>query len=159
MPSLHRPICSCPSGTSGDPYGRGCITIDVSFECSTDSDCVRPLGCVNARCVDLCVGNPCETGLLCKTVDILPLRAVACVCPDGDRVAPDSGCRTLPEADCSSDLDCSYSQTCRRGKCVDACKASSCGHNALCESTDHVSRCICPPGYIGNPRIECNPGT
>lgn len=156
---LHRPVCECLPSHSGDPYTRGCIHVQQSDECTTDSDCARPLGCVNARCVDLCQGNPCETDLICKPVDILPLRAVACVCPDGGRVAPDTGCRSPPEAECSTDPECEKSQICQRGKCIDACKASPCGYNALCETNDHLSRCTCPPGYIGNPRIECNTGT
>lgn len=155
----HRPICTCPPGRSGDPYLRGCTTTQITPECTTDADCSSPLACVNSRCADLCIGNPCEEGLICKTVDILPLRAVACVCPDGGRMAPDSGCRAPPEAECSADSDCANSQTCRRGTCVEACRADPCGHNAICDSVDHVSRCICPPGYNGNPRFECNPGT
>lgn len=155
---LHQPICSCPPGYSGDPYLRGCMTVQLTDECVNDSDCPRPLGCVNAKCIDLCQYNPCDTGLICKTVDILPLRAVACVCPEEGRIAPDKGCRPPPEAECSADLDCSSIETCRRGKCIEACKAAPCGHNALCEAVEHVSRCSCPPGYLGNPRIECNTG-
>jgi hypothetical protein len=151
----HRPICSCAPGLSGDAYLRGC-TKEITTECTRDADCSAPLACVNARCTDLCLANPCDVGLLCKTVDILPLRAVACVCPDGGRVAPDSGCRSPPEAECSADSDCALSQMCRRGTCVEACKADPCGQNALCESVDHSSLCVCAPGYIGNPRKECN---
>lgn len=153
----HRPVCDCPPGRSGDPYLRGC-TKDVTDECKTDADCNAPLACVNARCTDLCLGNPCEAALLCKIVDILPLRAVACVCPDDGHVAPDSGCRAPPSAECTTDSECALSQICRRGSCVDACKADPCGLNALCESNDHASRCTCPQAYYGNPRIECNPG-
>lgn len=154
----HRPECSCPPGRSGDPYSRGCAERDVGPECTSDSECSAPLACVNARCVDLCASSPCETGLVCRTVEVLPLRAVACVCPDGGRVAPDSGCRTPPDADCSADADCANSQTCRRGSCVEACKADPCGLNAVCESVDHASRCSCPPEYSGNPRTECSLG-
>ncbi|XP_028157244.1 uncharacterized protein LOC114350564 isoform X7 [Ostrinia furnacalis] len=151
----HRPVCTCRSGLSGDPYLQGCGK-QVTTECVTDSDCASPLACVNARCTDLCLTNPCDVGLICKTVDILPLRAVACVCPDGGRVAPDSGCRSPPEAECSADLDCALSQVCRRGSCVDACRVNPCGQNALCESVDHAAHCTCPQGYYGNPKIECN---
>lgn len=156
--SNHRPTCTCLPGTSGDPYVRGCGTTLSTPECSKDIDCASPLACVNSQCIDLCLSNPCDEGLICKTVDILPLRAVACVCPEGGRVAPNNGCRPPPAAECSSDVECGASETCRRGGCVEACRAAPCGYNALCESIDHVSRCSCPPGYIGNPRIECNSG-
>lgn len=151
----HRPVCTCQPGLFGEPYLQGCTTQTTS-ECVTDSDCASPLACVNARCTDLCSTNPCDVGLICKTVDILPLRAVACVCPDGGRVAPDSGCRSPPEPQCSADTDCALSQVCRRGSCVDACKVDRCGQNALCESADHAAHCTCPQGYYGNPKIECN---
>lgn len=91
-------------------------------------------------------------------MDVLPLRAVACVCPDGGRVAPDKGCRAPPQGECTTDAECPNTETCRRGSCVESCRADPCGQNALCESVDHTSRCTCAPGYVGNPRIECNPG-
>lgn len=153
----HRAECTCPAGRTGDPYGRGCSKEHDDTECTTDADCLAPFACVNARCIDLCLGNPCDSGLICKIVDVLPLRAVACICPDGGRVAPDNGCRAPPEAQCSVDSECANSQTCRRGSCVESCKADPCGQNALCESIDHTSRCTCAQGYTGNPRIECNP--
>lgn len=156
----HRAICSCPPGRTGDPYGRGCDAKVPALECTADSDCASPLGCVNSRCVDLCAGDPCGPGLICRPVDTLPLRAVACSCPDGGRVVPgaEAACRSPPAPECSSDVECASAQTCRRGSCVDVCRADPCGINALCEGRDHISRCSCPPGYLGNPRIECNPG-
>lgn len=154
----HRAICTCPQDRTGDPYVRGCSTPQSIAQCATDADCSAPLACVNSQCTDLCLGNPCDDGLICNTVDVLPLRAVACVCPDGGRVAPNTGCRAPPEAECSVNSDCSNSQTCYRGNCVDSCKVDPCGQNALCESVEHTTRCTCPPGYNGNPRIECNPG-
>lgn len=155
----HRAVCTCSPGSSGDAYVRGCsTTTTLDFECSADADCPAPLACVNARCTDLCTGAPCDPGLVCNTVDVLPLRAVACVCPEGGRAAPDSGCRPPPSAECSVDADCALTQTCRRGSCVEACRADPCGQNALCESIDHASQCTCPPGYTGNARLECNSG-
>ncbi|XP_037295454.1 uncharacterized protein LOC119189544 isoform X2 [Manduca sexta] len=156
-PQNHRAVCSCPPGRSGDAYLRGCATVGVTKECATDADCSSPLACVNARCSDLCLSNPCEDGLNCNIVDVLPLRAVACICPDGGRAATGNGCKTPPEAECSVHSDCASSQVCHRSSCVEACRADPCGQNALCESIDHSSRCLCPLGYIGNPRIECNP--
>lgn len=154
----HRAICSCPPGRSGDPYSRGCVADAPTVECTKDADCSAPLGCVNSRCVDLCLGSPCGPGLICRPVDTLPLRAVACSCPDGGRTSQESECRALPAPECTSDSECASSQACRRGSCVDLCKAEPCGINALCEGRDHISRCSCPPGYFGNPRVECNPG-
>lgn len=154
----HRAICTCPPGHTGDAYLHGCSILHDTTECATDFDCASPLACVNSLCTDLCSGNPCVPGLICNTVDILPLRAVACICPDGGRVAPDSSCRAPPEAECSSDSNCANSQICHRSSCVEACRSDPCGRNALCESVDHMSRCSCPLGYIGNPRIECNSG-
>lgn len=50
--------------------------------------------------------------------------------------------------DCPRDKAC-FSQRCR-DPCVDAC-----GLNALCTVVNHQAVCSCPPGFFGEPRVQC----
>lgn len=50
--------------------------------------------------------------------------------------------------DCARDKAC-FSQRCR-DPCVDAC-----GLNAICQVVNHQAVCSCPPGYYGEPRVQC----
>ena len=57
--------------------------------------------------------------------------------------------------ECYVDDDCGYSDICYKGSCADACRLSQCGANAKCESSLHSAKCLCLPGYTGNPRSAC----
>lgn len=35
------------------------------------------------------------------------------------------------------------------------CAKASCGKNSVCQQTKSHVECLCPPGYIGNPNIQC----
>jgi hypothetical protein len=59
---------------------------------------------------------------------------------------------------CRLDSDCSDSDKCIRSHCVQACQVDMCGVNAVCNSHGHRAICSCPPGYEGNPHIECTKG-
>jgi hypothetical protein len=59
---------------------------------------------------------------------------------------------------CTLDSDCSDSDKCVRSHCVKACQVDMCGVNAVCNSYGHRALCSCPPGYEGNPHIECTKG-
>lgn len=62
----------------------------------------------------------------------------------------------LQEPGCQSDSDCSDSEKCVYGRCTEACRVDFCGINAQCKSQYHRALCTCPPGYVGNPHIECS---
>lgn len=53
------------------------------------------------------------------------------------------------------DQDCRDPERCVQGSCLEACRIDSCGLNAQCISRGHQAHCSCPPGYVGNPHIEC----
>ena len=60
------------------------------------------------------------------------------------------------KAECEIDNDCQRSEKCNKGSCIEACRLTYCGSNAICESGYHSAKCICLPGYTGDPRTSCN---
>lgn len=57
---------------------------------------------------------------------------------------------------CRSDSECPPREACINRECVDVCKTTQCGINAICRSDyNHRAQCECLPGYRGNPQIEC----
>ena len=60
------------------------------------------------------------------------------------------------KAECYVDDDCATSDICNKGSCVDACRLSHCGSNAICEAGYHSAKCVCLPGFTGDPRTACN---
>ena len=59
---------------------------------------------------------------------------------------------------CRVDSDCRDPDRCVQGSCQLACRVDQCGVNAQCDSQHHRAVCSCPPGYVGNPHIECTIG-
>ena len=60
------------------------------------------------------------------------------------------------KAECEIDNDCQRSEKCNKGSCIEACRLTYCGSNSICESGYHSAKCICLPGYTGDPRTSCN---
>jgi hypothetical protein len=58
-------------------------------------------------------------------------------------------------AGCNSDLECPLTQACISRSCQNPCIYEQCGSEAVCEPTNHRARCVCPPGYLGDPRVAC----
>ena len=58
--------------------------------------------------------------------------------------------------ECYVDDDCATSDICNKGSCVDACRLSKCGSNAICEAGFHSAKCVCLPGYTGDARTACH---
>ncbi len=113
----HRALCTCPPGTTGDPYTQcvpskllslvilsqqsyfQMIYLHLKFshffplvkvgECDNDSECPDNRACNQHQCV-----NPCESGLPCgKNAQCTPTghRAV-CKCPTGWAGDPSTEC-------------------------------------------------------------------
>ena len=59
------------------------------------------------------------------------------------------------KAECEIDDHCKRTEKCNKGSCVEACRLMYCGSNAICESGFHSAKCICTPGYTGNPQTSC----
>jgi hypothetical protein len=53
---------------------------------------------------------------------------------------------------CEADEECPLDKACHNTLCVNPCQ---CGINAECTVINHKPLCYCPPGYSGNPEIEC----
>lgn len=63
---------------------------------------------------------------------------------------PYEGCR--PE--CVLNSDCPENKACINNKCEDPCPGV-CGSNAQCQTVNHIPKCSCVFGYIGNPYENC----
>lgn len=47
-------------------------------------------------------------------------------------------------------------QSCINSECIDACRITQCGINAICKVDGyHKARCYCQDGYLGNPYAIC----
>ena len=71
---------------------------------------------------------------------------------------------------CASDSECPTDKACIYTFCLNPCycglntewgcvseqdKPLNCGLNAGCIVTQHKPLCFCPPGYSGDPKVEC----
>lgn len=81
-----------------------------------------------------------------------------CQCPPDTYTDPNGRCKAIihVEQQCHIDSDCNTVEKCIKGSCIEACKVDICGINAQCKSLNHQALCTCPPGYVGNPHIECS---
>ncbi len=87
---------------------------------------------------------------------VSPLGVAVCRCKSGYFPKPDTitGCGHQ----CDDDDDCSNSQNCANGRCVNICEEGICGVNALCEPRNRRAICRCPSGYSGDPFTRCSAG-
>lgn len=85
---------------------------------------------------------------------VSPLGVAVCRCKAGFFPKPDTITGCGPQ--CSSDEECSNSQNCAAGRCVNICDDGICGINALCEPRNRRAICRCPSGYSGDPFTRCN---
>lgn len=155
----HQPVCSCLPGLLGNPYVQCSRQLDEA-QCTSDSNCPSYLTCVNRRCENPCArSDVCDLQQTCTVLDTLPIRAVVCKCPPDTITDARGHCKPIryDEVGCRSDEECTDSDKCVHGTCVIACSIDRCGINAQCESKLHRGLCSCPPGYTGNPHIECSP--
>lgn len=124
--------------------------------CRTHSDCPASLSCTNGQCEDPCSahGSPCGINALCRVSNH---RAV-CLCPEGYQGEPSQECYQL---ECHHDDDCEANKRCSEyGVCTNPClQHSVCGFNAQCRVINRKAQCSCPPGHVGNPKINCKKGT
>lgn len=167
--------CTCSHGSVGDPYNEGC---QPSVECASNNDCPNEGECyqndITRKCRDVCENTICGTNAECIAVDHIG----HCTCRDGyfGDPMPDKGCRPKlvncrTTADCAANTycygdvcsppcqntdECQNNEICLQGQCLDPCKIkSSCGMNANCAMNNHVKSCNCPPGFTGEPDVEC----
>lgn len=127
-PNLFTSVCSCPSGTSGNPFE----------ECHKYQD-------------NLCDPNPCEPNSVCKQIDGFG-RHVECNCLPGYTKNTNYLCS---KDRCDSDEECADDQACRNQTCTNPCEGS-CGKKAICQTKGHKPACACPPGSAGNALTVCH---
>lgn len=133
--------CSCPPGTTGDPYLTGCYMDKI--QCSSDGDCnenercVQPGKCIcpppyfvdnkdNNRCKSPCEAYTCGLNSKCTPTD--PPR---CVCIPGFTSSGLNGCVNINE-----------------------CRTNPCAKNAICRDEIGSYKCECPLGAKGDPYHE-----
>lgn len=146
----HNPICSCPSGLTGDPFTR-CFSMPGEFQNNSPCNTFDRLY-INALCladpivpVNPCQPSPCGPNSECVVRGEYP----ACSCHPTFVGAPPN-CR--PE--CTINPECSSALACVNQKCRDPCPGA-CGSNAKCNVVNHTPVCSCLPGYIGDPFTGC----
>ena len=146
----HSPICSCPSGYSGDPFKR-CFVFESRFQDLffiggyTDANLFLEPPIIEDYS-DPCTPSPCGPYSECRDVNGVP----SCSClPNYIGRAPN--CR--PE--CVSNSECPSNLACFNEKCRDPCPGS-CGFSAQCTVVSHTPSCSCNIGYTGDPFTECH---
>ncbi|KAI4480699.1 hypothetical protein M0802_014155, partial [Mischocyttarus mexicanus] len=122
----HIPICTCPSGMSGNPFVL-CSTVEASVE------------------KDPCNPSPCGSNSQCKRIN----DQAVCSCIPGYLDSPPN-CR--PECIISS--DCPSNMACNNQKCIDPCRGT-CGIRAQCLVINHNPICSCPGDLTGDPFTMC----
>ena len=64
-------------------------------ECKVDQDCPSKLACINRECQNPCfLNNPCQGNQQCVVKDTVPIRTVACICPEGMVFTDRGHCQT-----------------------------------------------------------------
>jgi len=129
----HNPICSCPSGLTGDPF------ISCQY---IDNDPKE----IDHRDDNPCTPSPCGPNSICRVEQKRPV----CSCAANFLGKPPY-CR--PE--CVFSSDCPQDQACIREKCTDPC-LNACGKNAECHVVAHSAYCNCLSGYEGDSFVGCS---
>lgn len=128
------------------------IVLDPSNVCQYNADCPPDKLCdrLNRRCISPCLDGSCGENAECIPAN----HGIQCQCFTGYTGNPNIECYQVQG--CRSDSECSSSEACINGKCHSPCQ---CGAYALCEVSNHVAQCKCPPGYRGDGRSGCSPPT
>ncbi|ROT61485.1 hypothetical protein C7M84_020737 [Penaeus vannamei] len=143
------PMCSCPPGTSGDPFIR-CKAVATEAPPTT----LAPLADTHSPLQEAPL-NP----VVGSTSPMPPPLAAASTTriPDTAFIQPTT-IHSLPPPitiGCESNDECPYDNTCINKLCGDVCSPSLCGEDAECHTLSNRPSCFCPPGTTGNPTIKC----
>ncbi|XP_025836180.1 neurogenic locus notch homolog protein 2-like [Agrilus planipennis] len=155
-----------------------CMLINQIAKCMCESGYKETeRGCVD---INECENNPCQIGAICKNEP----GGFTCQCPGGTSGdAYRTGCsKIIHPFSCSAAKPCPAGEQCikdgalggsvcicvqgfvrdeKTGRCrdVDECtelNRPTCGPNAICKNLPGSYDCQCPPGFNGNPFLECN---
>ena len=61
----------------------------------------------------------------------------------------------IAQSECQVNDNCQDTHLCHQGSCQNACRFTSCGQNAFCDSYRHEGHCKCFDGFVGNPLQAC----
>ncbi|CAG2055426.1 unnamed protein product, partial [Timema podura] len=154
------PACNCLSSFVWNPVSSACEKPSLP-DCTADHDCkqvsaCRPDALGVLKCTPVCLEFTCPSNAICVSL----AHQGQCQCLPGYTGNPNdrNGCRPALKNQCTTDAQCSESDTCRQdGKagalmCKPACDLIKCGPHALCLANNHVAQCQCPPGpFAGDP--------
>ncbi|ROT61486.1 hypothetical protein C7M84_020738 [Penaeus vannamei] len=144
----HRPICSCPPGTTGNP------TIKCSAMVVKEPPTLQP---PMAEEKPLHPDSPIRP-IAGSTTTLQPPLIEETVRPTPEplptRPPPPALVPALPIA-CENNDDCDVDNSCLNKLCYDACTLGICGDDAECETVDHRPVCLCPYGTSGDPQVGC----
>jgi hypothetical protein len=128
----HSPVCTCPSGHTGDPFNH-CELERIPIEHDNAPQ-------------DPCIPTPCGPNSRCDNYN----GFAKCSClPNYYGRAPN--CR--PE--CILNSECNSDQSCINNVCRDSCEGA-CGVGALCQTVNHYPICSCPSHLRGDPQVQCD---
>ncbi|XP_022904531.2 neurogenic locus notch homolog protein 1 isoform X1 [Onthophagus taurus] len=122
---LHVPVCSCPSGYTGNPS----------------------LSCRRFDPAELCHPSPCGVNTNCEVINETP----TCKCSPGYKGDPITGCRH----ECDADSDCGSQMACIDYKCQNPCYTQCGQSAQCQGVRNHQAICVCPEGWHGNPFSAC----
>jgi hypothetical protein len=148
----HKSECRCANGYRGNP-----LISCQNIECRSNNDCPSDKGCINERCVSLCVyDNKCALRAECFVQNHFSL----CKCLLGLIGNPYIECKPEEKPECTVDVDCPGALACIDNKCVDVChKLAPCIEPAKCQAIASVPVrtmiCVCPEGYISSGSGTC----
>ncbi|XP_065171538.1 protein eyes shut isoform X2 [Atheta coriaria] len=121
----HVPVCSCPSGYTGDPFTH-CRRFDPE---------------------ELCHPSPCGQNTQCEVVNGIP----TCKCLPGYHGSPIAGCRH----ECETSSECGSNLACIEFKCQNPCHSQCGVNADCEGVRNNAAVCKCPRGYFGNPYASC----
>lgn len=141
----HRPICSCEEGYEGNPD-----IVCHKVGCRSDSECESGKACVNGNCINPClVRDPCGINSECYVYG----NRAECRCLSGYKGNPLDRCIVVG---CRANNDCPGDKQCINSQCINPCIYDNpCSSRAECRVQNHMALCRCPPGYMGNPFVQC----
>ncbi|CAL4065693.1 unnamed protein product, partial [Meganyctiphanes norvegica] len=143
----HRPICTCPPGTTGNP------TIKCSA-LATERPPPPPIPIGETRPPP--PDDPVIPDHITKTPPLSP-EAQTTKRPPQPTIKPLPPTPILPviEIACENNDDCEVDNSCINMMCLNSCSLNLCGQDANCHTVNHRPICVCPPGTTGDPQRGC----
>ncbi|CAB0029718.1 unnamed protein product, partial [Trichogramma brassicae] len=176
----HNPICTCPPGSTGDPFFK-CYQEEERKEleppaqpcnpspCGPHSVCQVKMGHPVCSCQSNFIGIPpnCKPECLISQECPIEMACVSykCVHPCPHSCGPNSECTVInhtPYCSCKQGYEGDAFVGCTLKLALpqepsNPCDSFNCGNNALCTVHEGVPKCTCIPPYIGNPYSGCRP--